>query len=142
MFAIIESGGKQYKAAKGDILKVEKLQGEAGATIELGNVLLIGDDKAGVTLGNPVIEGASISAEVVAQERSKKVIIFKKKRRQNYRRKNGHRQSLTVLRVTEINASGSAKKKAAPKPKKVEEKAEASVKKAPVKKTTTKKKED
>jgi large subunit ribosomal protein L21 len=100
MFAVIKTGGKQYRVASGDVIKVEKLEGEAGATIALDQVLMVGD-----TIGTPLVAGATVSAEVIAQDRGPKVIIFKKKRRQNYRRKNGHRQDLTVLRITEISAA-------------------------------------
>lgn len=104
MFAVIRTGGKQYRVAKDAILKVEKLDAEAGNTITFSDVLMIGSDQ-GTTIGAPTVDGASVSAEVVAQDRNPKVIIFKKRRRQNSRRKNGHRQPVTVLRVTGINAS-------------------------------------
>jgi large subunit ribosomal protein L21 len=100
MFAVIKTGGKQYRVVSGDVIKVEKLEGEAGATIALDQVLMLGD-----TIGTPLVAGATVSAEVIAQDRGPKVIIFKKKRRQNYRRKNGHRQDLTVLRITDISAA-------------------------------------
>jgi large subunit ribosomal protein L21 len=103
MFAVIRTGGKQYKVAAGDVIAVEKLAGEAGATIELGDVLMVGDG-ATVSTGTPLISGASVSAELVEQRRADKIIVFKKKRRHNYRRKNGHRQYQTVLRITEIHA--------------------------------------
>ena len=100
MFAVIRTGGKQYKVAKDDVITVEKLAGEPGSTVTLADVLMVGeggDAKMGVG-------GASVTAEVVEQIRSDKVLIFKKRRRHNYRRKNGHRQALTVLRVTGIKA--------------------------------------
>ncbi len=100
MFAVIKTGGKQYRVASGDVIKVEKLEAEAGATIALDQVLMVGD-----TIGTPFVSGASVAAEVVAQDRGPKIIVFKKKRRQNYRRKNGHRQDITVLRITEISAA-------------------------------------
>ena len=114
MFAVIKSGGKQYKVAKNDVIRVEKLDAEAGASITLNKVLMVGDDKS-QTVGVPLVDGASVSATVLEQMRDRKIIIFKKKRRQNYRRKNGHRQHLTVLRIDDILAAG--KKKAAPKKK-------------------------
>ena len=114
MFAVIKSGGKQYKVAKNDVIRVEKLDAEAGASIDLDKVLMVGDDKS-QTVGVPLVDGASVSATVLEQMRDRKIIIFKKKRRQNYRRKNGHRQHLTVLRIDDILAAG--KKKAAPKKK-------------------------
>lgn len=100
MFAIIESGGKQYKLTQNDVLELEKLPGEEGSTIKLDKVLLISDGE-GLTVGSP-IKGAFVNAEIISQERGDKVIIFKKKRRQNYRRKNGHRQYLTVVRIKDI----------------------------------------
>lgn len=102
MFAIIETGGKQYKVAKNDILTLEKVEGNPGQTITFGSVLLVNNGSDNI--GTPFVEGASVSAEVISQERDDKVIIFKKKRRQNYRRKNGHRQSITVVRITDISA--------------------------------------
>ncbi|MDX2209111.1 MAG: 50S ribosomal protein L21 [Sphingopyxis sp.] len=107
MFAIVRTGGKQYRVAAGDKIAVEKLAGEAGETVTLGDVLLAGD-------GGEVksAEGVVVSAEIIAQARGEKVIVFKKRRRHNYRRKNGHRQSLTLLKITAI---GAAEKKAAPK---------------------------
>jgi large subunit ribosomal protein L21 len=104
MFAVIRTGGKQYKVAQGDVITVEKLAGEPGATIELGEVLMVGDG-AEVSAGVPLVEGASVSAELVEHRRAAKIIVFKKKRRHNYRRKNGHRQHQTVLRITEIKAA-------------------------------------
>jgi large subunit ribosomal protein L21 len=105
MFAIIRTGGKQYKVAQNDLIAVEKLAGEPGATIELGEVLMVGDGAA-VSTGTPLVAGASVSAELVEHRRADKIIVFKKKRRQNYRRKNGHRQHQTVLQITEIRAEG------------------------------------
>ena len=103
MFAVIKTGGKQYKVASGDVLKVEKLPGEAGAAIQFDEVLMVSDGGKS-TVGTPLVKGATVAAEVIAQDRLDKVIIFKKKRRQNYRRKNGHRQQVTVLRITGIQA--------------------------------------
>ena len=103
MFAVIRTGGKQYKVAQDDLITVEKLAGDPGATIELGEVLMVGEG-ADVTTGAPLIAGASVSATLVEQRRGPKIIVFKKKRRQNYRRKNGHRQYETVLRITGITA--------------------------------------
>jgi large subunit ribosomal protein L21 len=103
MFAVIRTGGKQYKVAKNDVIKVEKLAGEAGDSLDLEDVLMVGDGEE-VTAGTPALHGAKVTATVLEQMRDDKVIIFKKKRRHNYRRKNGHRQHLTVLRITEITA--------------------------------------
>jgi large subunit ribosomal protein L21 len=105
MFAIIRTGGKQYKVAPDDLIAVEKLAGEPGATIELGEVLMVGDGEA-VTAGAPLIAGAAVSATLVEHRRADKIIVFKKKRRHNYRRKAGHRQHQTVLRIGEIRAGG------------------------------------
>lgn len=104
MFAVIMTGGKQYKVAAGDIVKVEKLEGDAGSTITLDQVCCISDNGK-TTLGSPVLSGASVTAEIVRQDRADKVIIFKKRRRQNYRRKKGHRQHQTVLKITGIKAA-------------------------------------
>jgi large subunit ribosomal protein L21 len=101
MFAVIRTGGKQYKVAKDDVIAVEKLAGEAGATIEFGEVLMVGDGAA-VSTGTPLLSGASVSATLVEPRRADKIIVFNKKRRHNYRRKNGHRQYQTVLRIDEI----------------------------------------
>ncbi len=104
MFAVVKTGGKQYKVAQGDVIQVEKLSAEVGKTVSLAEVLMLADNGT-VTVGAPFIKGAAVSAEVVAQDRSDKLIIFKKKRRQNYRRKNSHRQQFTVLKITGINAA-------------------------------------
>lgn len=101
MFAVIRTGGKQYRVAPDQLVTVERLAGEPGASVTLDEVLMVGGDGA-VKIGTPVLTGASVSAEVVEQTRGPKVIIFKKKRRQNYRRKKGHRQDLTVLKITAI----------------------------------------
>ncbi len=112
MFAVIKTGGKQYRVAKDDLITVEKLSGEPGTTVELGDVLMVNDGGA-TTVGAPLIAGAKVSAEVVEQTRGAKIIVFKKQRRQNHRRKNGHRQEQTVLRITDIALGGKA---AAPAP--------------------------
>ncbi len=103
MFAVVKTGGKQYKVAQGDVIQVEKLTVEVGKTVALAEVLMLADNGK-VTVGSPFIKNASVSAEVMAQDRSDKLIIFKKKRRQNYRRKNHHRQQFTVLKITGITA--------------------------------------
>jgi large subunit ribosomal protein L21 len=97
MFAVVRTGGKQYRVASGDVIKVEKLAGEKGAKITLDDVLM-----ANGKIGAPLLDGASVAAEIVAHDRGPKIIVFKKRRRQNSRRKNGHRQDLTVLRITGI----------------------------------------
>ncbi len=108
MFAVIRTGGKQYKVAKDDVIAVEKLAGEPGAVIDFDQVLMIGGEGAEVAAGAPLVAGAAVSATVVEQSRAPKIIVFKKKRRHNYRRKKGHRQHQTVLRITEIRAAGAA----------------------------------
>ena len=112
MFAIVRTGGKQYRVAAGDKIAVEKIEGEAGDTVSLGDVLLAGD-------GGEVkdAKGLTVSAEIIAQTRGEKVIVFKKRRRHNYRRRNGHRQSLTLLRILAVGDAKKAapKKEAAPK---------------------------
>ena len=97
MYAIIEAGGKQFKVTPGDVLKVEKLAGEEGKEVVFNEVLALGD-----TIGSPLVEGASVKATVLKQARDAKVIVFKKKRRQNYRRKNGHRQYITLVKITDV----------------------------------------
>lgn len=111
MYAIVQTGGKQYKVAEGDKLDVEKLEGNIGDKITLDSVLALGGDK--LQLGAPLVKGASVAAEIIEQGKGDKVIVFKKKRRHNYRRKLGHRQMLTTLKITGI--SGAAKKAAAKK---------------------------
>ncbi len=166
MFAVIKTGGKQYRVAPNDILRVEKLAGEPGETLALNSVLML-ENEAGLQVGAPLVEGACVAAEVVEQARGPKIIVFKKQRRKNHRKRNGHRQDLTVLRVTEILTGGkqpaptkakpataktstqkpTAKKKAAPAkpaaPKKAATKKTAAkktaAKKAPVKKAAPKK---
>lgn len=103
MYAIIRTGGKQYRVAKDQVIEVERLGAEPGASVTLDEVLLVGGE-AGVKLGTPLVKGASVKAEVVDLTRGPKIIVFKKKRRQNYRRKNGHRQDLALLKITEISA--------------------------------------
>lgn len=117
MFAVIKTGGKQYKVAADDVLKIEKLEGEAGDTVTFDNVLMVGNG-ADVTIGAPLVDGALVAAEFVETKKQRTVIIFKKNRRHKYRRRNGHRQLLTTVRITEILTGGkkpSAAKKAAPK---------------------------
>ncbi len=103
MFAIIRTGGKQYRVVPDDLIAVEKLAGEPGSTVELAEVLMVGDGDNGST-GTPLVAGATVAATLVEHTRADKIIVFKKKRRHNYRRKNGHRQHQTVLRITEIRA--------------------------------------
>lgn len=117
MFAVIKTGGKQYKVVADDVVKIEKLEGEAGTSVTFGDVLMVGED-GNVKVGAPFVDGATVVGEVVDQARDRKIIIFKKRRRQNSRRKNGHRQYFTTVKITDILTDGAkpaAKKKAAPK---------------------------
>ncbi|MBN9412825.1 MAG: 50S ribosomal protein L21 [Candidatus Paracaedimonas acanthamoebae] len=105
MFAVIKTGGKQYKVSNGDVVKVERLEGEAGATLHLSDILMLGEESK-MTVGAPVVQDAAVRATILEQARADKIIVFKKRRRQGYRRKAGHRQDLTVLRIEEVIASG------------------------------------
>ncbi len=117
MFAVVKTGGKQYRVVAEDTLKIEKIAGEVGDFIELPEVLMVGEG-ADATIGAPLVEGAMVSAEIMGQVRARKVIAFKKRRRQNSRRTIGHRQHHTLLRIAEILTDGkkASKKAAAPKP--------------------------
>lgn len=103
MYAIIRTGGKQYQVAPGERLRVEKLTGEVGDTVELTDVLLVADG-ADVKVGQPVVEGAKVTAQIVEQDKAKKVLVFKKKKRKGYQVKRGHRQPYTGLEIKEISA--------------------------------------
>lgn len=134
MFAVVRTGGKQYRVAEGDKIAVEKLAGEAGDTIVLGDILLAGEGDAMADAGK-----VTVSAEIIAQAKSEKVVVFKKRRRHNYRRKAGHRQRITLLRILSVGegkAKAPAKKAAAPKA----EAAPAAETKAPAKKAAAPKK--
>jgi len=139
MFAVVRTGGKQYRVAAGDKIAVEKLAGEAGDTITLGDVLLAGE---GDTLADA--SKVTVSAEIIAQAKGEKVVVFKKRRRHNYRRKAGHRQQMTLLRITDVGtgAKKPAAKKAAPAKdaEAATEKKAAPAKKAPAKKAAAPKK--
>ena len=100
-YAVIRTGGKQYRVAPGDVVHVERLAGEPGAAIEFAEVLLTGGDGA-VRIGTPLVSGVVVRGQIVSQERTRKILVYKKKRRKNYRRRRGHRQSITSVRVTEI----------------------------------------
>jgi len=101
MYAVVKTGGKQHRVREGDLIRVEKLDGDVGSTITFDHVLMVaGEEEA--RIGTPVVEGASVEAEIVQQTKSKKVLVFKKKRRKNYRRMYGHRQPYTHLRVNKI----------------------------------------
>ena len=111
MFAVIRTGGKQYRVAAEDVIKVEKVKGDPGEIVQFGEVLVVGGDN--VALGAPTVAGASVAAEVLEQGRGPKVIAFKKRRRKNSRRKRGHRQEFTLVRVTEILTDGATPTKTA-----------------------------
>ena len=138
MYAVVKTGGKQYRVTKDDTILVEKLDADEGQTVTLSDVMLLSDgDK--VTVGTPVVADASVQAQVVSQTRGPKIIIFRRKRRKNHRRTQGHRQDLTLLKITDINTSG--KKAAAPAKKaaaKAEEKPAAKKEAAPAKKAAAK----
>jgi large subunit ribosomal protein L21 len=112
MFAVFKTGGKQYRVAAEDVLKIEKVKGEPGEIVEFGEVLVVGGDN--VTLGAPIVAGATVAAEVLDQARGPKIIAFKKRRRKNSRRKRGHRQEFTLLRITEILTDGKKPSKTPP----------------------------
>ena len=133
MFAVVRTGGKQYRVAEGDKIAVEKLAGDAGDTITLGDVLLAGE---GADLADAA--KVTVSAEIIAQAKSEKVIVFKKRRRHNYRRKAGHRQQMTLLRIVGVGEGKKAPAKQAAAPAK-EEAPKAEAEKAPAKKAAPKK---
>lgn len=112
MFAVFKTGGKQYRVAAEDVLKVDKVKGEPGEIVEFGEVLVVGGDS--VTLGAPTVAGATVAAEVLDQGRGGKIVAFKKRRRKNSRRKRGHRQEFTLLRITEILTDGKKPAKTVP----------------------------
>ncbi|PHR52491.1 MAG: 50S ribosomal protein L21 [Robiginitomaculum sp.] len=142
MFAVIKTGGKQYKVAKDDVLVLERLDGAEGEVISFGEVLMMGTDGK-VTIGEPMIDGAQVQAELLETRKGKKITVFKKKRRKNYKRTKGHRQMETVVRITDILAKGDkpTAKKAAAKPaaKKAAPKADAPKAKPAAKKEEPKK---
>jgi large subunit ribosomal protein L21 len=114
MFAVIKAGGKQYRVAEDQVLKVEGVEGEPGTIVQLAEVIMLGGDQP--QLGNPTISGASVAAEIIEHGRGPKVIAFKKRRRKNSRRKRGHRQDFVLIRISEILTNG-AKPTKGPKPK-------------------------
>ncbi|MEP3073658.1 50S ribosomal protein L21 [Maricaulis sp.] len=109
MFAVIKTGGKQYRVAAGDEIRIEKIDGAAGDTMALGDVLMLGSDK-GVTVGSPLVDGAQVIGELLDTNRARKILVFKKRRRQNYRRTKGHRQWGSLVRIAEIVAPGETAK--------------------------------
>lgn len=140
MYAVIKTGGKQYKVSKDDIISVEKLSEDSGKKVKLNEVLVI-SDKGKPIIGDPLIKGASVEAEILEQTRSKKITIFKKKRRQNYRRKQGHKQLITNLKILSINSTGTKSTKSEKtKTEDTKKKTTTTKKTATAKKTATKKK--
>jgi large subunit ribosomal protein L21 len=120
MYAIVKTGGKQYRIAANDLISVERLAGAPGDVVELGQVLLVAGD-AGIEVGSPLLAGATVTAEIVDHVRGDRIIVFKKRRRHHYRRRNGHRQDLTRIRIAEILTGGAKpSKKAAAKPAEAE----------------------
>ena len=137
MYALVKTGGKQYRVAKDDKILVERIAADEGAEIILDDIIMLGDgDK--VTVGTPRVEGAAVSAKVVRQTRGPKIIIFRRKRRKNHRRTQGHRQDLTLLQITAIAEDGKALKPKSAPAKKTAPKAEAAPKKAAAKKAAPK----
>jgi len=114
MYAVIRTGGKQYRVAKDDIIAIEKLEGKAGDKVKFDEVLMLGEAGKEPKIGEPMVAGASVTAEVLEQARADKISVIKFKRRKNYHRNKGHRQHETVLKITGISATAAAKK-AAPK---------------------------
>jgi large subunit ribosomal protein L21 len=102
MYAVIRTGGKQYRVASGQVIKIERLDGEVGSTIAFDQVLMVGNEQGEPQIGAPLVDGAQVTAEVLEQGKAPKVIVFKKKRRKNYRRRRGHRQLQTVVRIRDI----------------------------------------
>jgi large subunit ribosomal protein L21 len=132
MYAVIKTGGKQYRVAAEDKIEIEKLTGEAGDIVEFTDVLMVANNGS-IDVGAPFVSGATVAAEIIGQVRGPKVIIFKKHRRKHFRRKNGHRQDLTSVRITEILTGGAKPaKKAAPKAEKAETGAQAAPLAAPI----------
>jgi large subunit ribosomal protein L21 len=114
MFAVIRTGGKQYRVAAADMVEIEKLPGAEGDAVSFGEVLMVGGDD-GITVGSPLVSGAAVAGEIVGQRRSATILVFKKRRRQNSKRSRGHRQNYTLVRITEILTDGRAPTKAAAK---------------------------
>jgi large subunit ribosomal protein L21 len=133
MYAIIKTGGKQYKVAESDTIQLERLQGETGDTVSFGEVLVVGGEE-GITLGSPLVAGATVAGEILRHKRSASILVFKKRRRQNSKRSRGHRQDHTQVRITEILTDGKApsqKAAAGDKPKRAPAKQEAAAAEAP-----------
>ena len=139
MYAVFRTGGKQYRAAKGDVLRLEKIEGDEGASVKFDDVLLIGEG-SDIKVGNPVLKGSSVSAKVIRQGKSRKVPVVKFKRRQNYLRQGTHRQFFTEVEITGISGSSAGKAEAKPAAAETAPKKKATAKKAATKKPAAKKK--
>ena len=138
MYAVFRTGGKQYRAAKGDVLRLEKIEGDEGASVKFDDVLLIGEG-SDIKVGNPVLTGSSVSAKVIRQGKSRKVPVVKFKRRQNYLRQGTHRQFFTEVEITGISGSSAGKADAKPAAAEPAPKKKAAAKTATAKKAATKK---
>jgi len=110
MFAVVKTGGKQYKVKENDIILVEKLENKKGDSINLNQILLLSNDEKKIQIGTPLLKGVSVKAKILEQKKQKKVLVFKKKRRKNYKKKTGHRQNITVLKILKIGTEANIKK--------------------------------
>ena len=110
MFAVVKTGGKQYKVKENDIILVEKLENKKGDSINLNQILLLSNDEKKIQIGTPLLKGVSVKAKILEQKKQKKILIFKKKRRKNYKKKTGHRQNITVLKILKIGTKANIKK--------------------------------
>ena len=110
MFAVVKTGGKQYKVKENDTILVEKLENKKGDSINLNQILLLSNDEKKIQIGTPLLKGVSVKAKVLEQKKQKKVLVFKKKRRKNYKKKTGHRQNITVLKILKIGTKANIKK--------------------------------
>ena len=150
MYAVVKTGGKQYRVIPGDVIVVEKLLGDPGGKIKLDRILMVGEEGQPPKIGSPLLENNAVNCVVIEQTRADKILVFKKKRRKGYKRTKGHRQDHTVLRVVDINGKGTQKKKSSSKkvesklvdksPAKPEENVQETKKTSAKKKTSTKKK--
>ena len=110
MFAVVKTGGKQYKVKENDIILVEKLENKKGDSINLNQILLLSNDEKKIQIGTPLLKGVSVKAKILEQKKQKKILVFKKKRRKNYKKKIGHRQNVTVLKILKIGTEANIKK--------------------------------
>ena len=110
MFAVVKTGGKQYKVKENDIILVEKLENKKGDSINLNQILLLSNDEKKIQIGTPLLKGVSVKAKILEKKKKKKLLVFKKKRRKNYKKKAGHRQNITVLKILKIGTKANIKK--------------------------------